>query len=161
MSTGQLEKRVRFLTIYVIAITAICGFLLITSFRQTADSRRTDELTVKRINVVAENGQLRMVISNEHRQHPGSVNGNQVEPRERPAGMLFFNELGDECGGHFTGNRNASSSCHPDHKKFFICKTKRQSSNAGRSLKVFQSSSPNRVLDQANHLRVNFSGLSL
>ena len=77
MSTSQLEKRVRFLTIYVIAITAICGFRLITSFRQTADSRRTDELTVKRINVVAENGQLRMVISNEHRQHPGGVNGKQ------------------------------------------------------------------------------------
>jgi len=58
-----------------------------------------DELTVKRMNVVDENGALRMVISNEHRQHPGRMNGQQLPVRERPAGFIFFNEAGDECGG--------------------------------------------------------------
>ncbi|MGB4591602.1 MAG: hypothetical protein WBH91_05260, partial [Bacteroidales bacterium] len=59
-----------------------------------------DELTVKRINIVDETGRaLRMVISNESRQHPGIIGGQELAPRERPAGIIFFNTFGDECGG--------------------------------------------------------------
>ncbi|WP_018627896.1 hypothetical protein [Niabella aurantiaca] len=99
MTNRKLEKRLRFLTIYVIVITAVCGFLVVTSFRQTTKNQRMDELTVKRINLTDENGKLQMVISNAHRQHPGRMNGQQLPARERPAGMIFFNEAGDECGG--------------------------------------------------------------
>lgn len=72
---------------------------MLTSFRRAAKNQQMDELTVKRINVTDENGKLRMVISNVHRQHPDIMNGKQIPPRERPAGMIFFNETGDECGG--------------------------------------------------------------
>ncbi|MBZ4188133.1 hypothetical protein [Niabella beijingensis] len=99
MTTGKLEKKLRFLIIYVIAITAVCGFLAFTSFRRATLRQTTDELTVKRINIVDEDGALRMVVSNEHRQHPGRMNGQQLPARERPAGIIFFNEAGDECGG--------------------------------------------------------------
>ncbi len=40
-----------------------------------------------------------MVLSNETRQHPGRMNGKDLEKRERPAGIIFFNEESDECGG--------------------------------------------------------------
>lgn len=40
-----------------------------------------------------------MVLSNEDRQHPGRADGNEMEPRERPAGIIFFNNERDECGG--------------------------------------------------------------
>jgi uncharacterized protein with GYD domain len=39
-----------------------------------------------------------MVLSNQERQHGGTMDGKTFE-RERPAGMLFFNEKGDEVGG--------------------------------------------------------------
>ena len=40
-----------------------------------------------------------MVISNEHRQHPGIMNGEKLPDRERSSGIIFFNSSGDECGG--------------------------------------------------------------
>ena len=40
-----------------------------------------------------------MVISNSERQHPGSINGKELPSRERAAGLIFFNSVGDECGG--------------------------------------------------------------
>lgn len=40
-----------------------------------------------------------MVLSNETRQHSGRLNGEDWEHRDRPAGIIFFNTEGDECGG--------------------------------------------------------------
>ena len=48
---------------------------------------------------MGEKGDLRMVISNEHRQHPGIMNGEKLPDRERSSGIIFFNSSGDECGG--------------------------------------------------------------
>jgi hypothetical protein len=45
------------------------------------------------------NGTLRLVIANKDRMHPGMMDGKLIN-RQRPvAGMLFFNEEGDEVGG--------------------------------------------------------------
>jgi len=52
--------------------------------------------------VVDANGTLRMVISNKDRQHPGAFDGVTID-RPRPyAGMIFFNDEGDEVGGLIT-----------------------------------------------------------
>jgi hypothetical protein len=74
------------------------------AFRQGTTSARFDELTVGRVNVVDADGTLRMVLSNKDRMHPGVIDGRTIA-RERPvAGLLFFNEAGDEVGGlTFTG----------------------------------------------------------
>jgi hypothetical protein len=40
-----------------------------------------------------------MVLSSRYRQHPGLVGGYPLAARDRGAGLVFFNELGDECGG--------------------------------------------------------------
>jgi hypothetical protein len=56
------------------------------------------------MNVVDADGTLRLVISNKDRMHPGVLDGKTID-RPRPvAGLLFFNERGDEVGGlTFTG----------------------------------------------------------
>ncbi|PTM01669.1 MAG: hypothetical protein DA407_15785 [Bacteroidetes bacterium] len=95
----QLEIKLNFLTTYAIISTLIFGSVLLFSFNNKTNNENFDEITVKRINVISEDGSLRMVLSNETRQHPGRVNGKDLDDRERPAGLLFFNDEGDECGG--------------------------------------------------------------
>ena len=47
-----------------------------------------------------------MVISNQKRQHPGMMNGKIYKQRERPSGIIFFNEEQDEVGGLvYSGNK--------------------------------------------------------
>ena len=54
---------------------------------------------MQRLNVVDANGTLRFVLSNKDRMHPGVMDGVTIN-RPRPvAGMLFFNDEGDEVGG--------------------------------------------------------------
>lgn len=95
----KLKRRLDLLTAYVIFTLLFFGYLAFSSFRKTGNTEKMDELTVKRINVVGEDGSLRMVISNETRQHPGRIAGKDLPPRKRPAGIIFFNNDGNECGG--------------------------------------------------------------
>jgi hypothetical protein len=78
--------------------------LLSLGLAQPNAPQRIDELTVQRLNVVDANGTLRMVLSNKDRMHPGVMDGKTID-RPRPvAGLLFFNDVGDEVGGlTFTG----------------------------------------------------------
>ncbi|RAJ04248.1 hypothetical protein LX64_03128 [Chitinophaga skermanii] len=102
----KLLKEVRFLKIYSFVLTLVlCGFIFL-SFKPLGKERFT-EIDVERINVVEKDGQLKMVISNQARQHPGMFNNKPLPPRERQAGMIFFNSRGDECGGLiYDGNEN-------------------------------------------------------
>ena len=105
----QIEKKLNFLTAYAVISTLVFSAILMMSFKSNSNGKLEafDELTVKRINIVSEKGDLRMVLSNEFRQHPGRVNGQDIEKRDRPAGILFFNEEGDECGGIIHWGKNA------------------------------------------------------
>ena len=62
-----------------------------------------DVITAKRINIVNEDGTTTMAISNKQRIAAPRMNGKEypVEMIERQhfAGMIFFNEEGDEMGG--------------------------------------------------------------
>lgn len=99
----KLEREVRFLKIYAAVMTLCCAVFFLTAFAQNRN-QKFEEIDVERINVVEKDGKLRMVISNEARQHPGIVNGKIIK-REypRPPGMIFFNHLGDEMGGFIFG----------------------------------------------------------
>ena len=106
-----LTKQIRSLRLYVTVLTVIviacliALILLLRGSRQgqadelTARSIKVDELTAHRINIVEPDGRLALVISDHVRQHPGAMNGKDFPARDRPAGMIFFNEEGDECGG--------------------------------------------------------------
>lgn len=100
----SLRREIRFLRLYALTSSLVLVILCTAAFRQASTTARFDELTVGRINVVDADGKLRLVISNKDRMHPGMMDGKLID-RPRPvAGLLFFNEEGDEVGGvTFTG----------------------------------------------------------
>ena len=100
----SLRRQLRFLRLYAVANTLVMIVLATSAFRQAAPPQKFGEVTVERLNVVDADGTLRLVISNKDRMHPGQMDG-KVIVRPRPvAGLLFFNEEGDEVGGlTFTG----------------------------------------------------------
>jgi hypothetical protein len=104
-----LRSELRFLRIYAVSSSLVLIVLCTAAFRQPAGSAgkgeqppsppKFDEITVGRLNVVDADGTLRMVISNKDRMHPGVMDGKSID-RPRPvAGLLFFNDEGDEVGG--------------------------------------------------------------
>jgi hypothetical protein len=102
---SKLEKEVRFLKIYAIVATLCCVALIASAFTLQSRKQKFEEIDVERINIVEKDGKLRMVISNQERQHPGVVNGKIIERNgPRPPGMIFFNHLGDEMGGMIFGD---------------------------------------------------------
>jgi hypothetical protein len=95
----SIRRQLRILQVYAAMSFAIAAFVSITAFTQPTATQRIDELTVQRLNVVDANGTLRFVLSNKDRMHPGVLDGVTIT-RPRPvAGMLFFNDEGDEVGG--------------------------------------------------------------
>jgi hypothetical protein len=89
----------RLLRAHAVVSSLLLVVLATAAFRQGATTTKFDELTVGRINVVDADGTLRLVLSNRDRMHPGIIDGRTID-RERPvAGLLFFNEAGDEVGG--------------------------------------------------------------
>ncbi len=102
---NKLEKEVRFLKIYAAVATLSCAVFLLSAFTLQDKKQKFAEIDVERINIVEKDGKLRMVISNQERQHPGIVNGKIIERKgPRPPGMIFFNHLGDEMGGMAFGD---------------------------------------------------------
>ena len=104
--SNQLHRDVRFLKMYSACSTLLFIVLSTAAFRQAPSQRtRFEELDVERINIVESDGRVRLVLSNSQRQAAAVIDGRVLLPdRERPAGLLFFNEEGDEVGGLvFTG----------------------------------------------------------
>lgn len=102
---SKLERDVRLLKIYSVVMTLGCVVLIASGFALQTGKPKFEEIDVERINIVEKDGKLRMVISNQERQHPGIVNGKVIERKNgRPPGMIFFNHLGDEMGGLIFGD---------------------------------------------------------
>lgn len=109
MTETKLEKEVRFLKIYAVVATIFCAVFLLTAFATENKNKKFGEIDVERINIVEKDGKLRMVISNQERQHPGIVNGKIIKRNTpRPPGMIFFNHLGDEMGGYVFGDNGGN-----------------------------------------------------
>ena len=103
---NKIEKELRFLKVYASLMTLVCAVLFGAVFK-VIKNKKFDEIDVERINIVEKDGKLRMVISNQLRQHPGTMDGITYDERkgQRPPGLMFFNEKGDEVGGLvFDGN---------------------------------------------------------
>ncbi len=95
----KLAQKVNFLMAYAAISTLFILFFALSGFKKNNAVEKMEELMVKKITIVGEDNSPRMVLSNEDRQHSGRMNGKDWEKRERPAGIIFFNNEGDECGG--------------------------------------------------------------
>ena len=95
------------LKLYSITLTFVFGYFIIVGFKSNDSSEKFDEITVERINIVEPDGKLKMVISNSENQHPGMFDGEILMERNRPPGIIFFNEEQDEVGGLiYRGNKD-------------------------------------------------------
>ncbi|MBK9154167.1 MAG: hypothetical protein IPM25_08120 [Chloracidobacterium sp.] len=92
----SIRNRLRLLEIYVIISLLVFAVLAFTAFTRTRE--KFVELDVERLNIREKNGQLVMVAANSSRMPDPVING-KAWKTERPAGMLFYNGLGDEDGG--------------------------------------------------------------
>lgn len=96
-----LTKQLRQLRVFVAVLTVIvlaCLVAIVLLARSNANPQ-FDQLTAHRINIVEPDGQLALVVSDHAEQHPGRFDNKDFKPRSREAGMIFFNTVGDECGG--------------------------------------------------------------
>ncbi len=98
-SEKKLERKINILFSYAILSTLFIFFIALSSFDKKDKIVSLDEISAKKITIIGEDNSPRMVLSNENRQHSGRMNGKDWEKRERPSGIIFFNNEGDECGG--------------------------------------------------------------
>jgi hypothetical protein len=97
--TRLIRRHLRFLHAYVVTTLIVFVVLAVAAFRQPPKAHNLGEITAERINIVDADGTLRLVISNKDRMHPGVIGGKIIQ-RQRPvAGIIFFNDHGDEAGG--------------------------------------------------------------
>lgn len=118
----KLRKEVRILKAYAILSSLLFAVLLFTAFRspKTVDF---DQINAHRINIRETNGTIRLAISNTDEFPGGTIGGVELKYRNghRGAGLLFFNDDGDENGGltyetHVVnGVPEASSTIRFDH----------------------------------------------
>ena len=102
-------RQLRFLQVYSVALSAVVALLAWQTFFHNHNGGRFREITVERVNIVEKDGTLRLVIANRERQHPGIVDGKTLPQRDRGAGLIFFNDEGDECGGFtYSGEKKTS-----------------------------------------------------
>jgi hypothetical protein len=95
-----LRRDLRFLKAYAAGSTVAIVFLTGAAFLQPAARQKFGEIDVERINVVDKDGRARLVIANAARQAVTVIDGKQILPnRKRDAGLIFFNDEGDEDGG--------------------------------------------------------------
>jgi len=91
----SLRKLMRFLKYYSIIVTLLIGVLLYAGFRQLDETMKLKELTVEKINVVDQEGRVRVLLA-----------GSFPPRRAELAGLLFVNQEGTECGGLvYTGQK--------------------------------------------------------
>ena len=101
----SIRKQLFVMRVYVLTSSLVFIVLAAAAFRQATLPKSMGEVTVERLNVVDANGTLRMVLAGKDKMHPGVMDGVLID-RPRPvAGMLFFNDEGDEVGGlTYTGS---------------------------------------------------------
>lgn len=96
----RLRKEVRILKAYAVVSSLLFAVLIFTAFR-TPRTATFDTIDAHRINIREDNGTIRLAISNTSHFPGGTVAGVDLKYREgkRGAGLLFFNDAGDENGG--------------------------------------------------------------
>jgi hypothetical protein len=98
---SRLEMEVRFLKAYAVVATLVCAVFVLTAFTAQNRKQKFEEIDVERVNIVEKDGKLKMVISNKERFPSVILDGQPTDTRQNnpSAGMLFYNEKGDESGG--------------------------------------------------------------
>ncbi len=136
-SFTALRRLLSFRT-YVVASTSFIGVLALAAFTKATARPHFQEIDVERMNIVEPDGKLRMTISDADRSPGWVFHGKVVPGRPKGAGMIFFNDEGEEDGGIGFGGRTVDGKVHADGGIAFDryesdeTVTLRYSENAGR-----------------------------
>lgn len=95
------------LTAYTIVSTTLTGALAVAAFLRAPDRPHFKEIDVERINIVEPDGKVRLTISDAERSPGWVIQGRFVPGRPKSAGMIFYNDEGEENGGLIFGGRGA------------------------------------------------------
>lgn len=99
-----------FLAIYSGILTVVFAATILTGFAQEQRKASFEQLDVQRINIVGPDGKNELVIAN-HQLIPDAMIDGKTFPshgRHDGAGMIFYNNEGDEDGGMgFSGHKTA------------------------------------------------------
>jgi hypothetical protein len=100
MDPAALEREIRRLRRINAASLCSLGILVVAAFARPRHAR-FDVIDVGRINIVEPTGVIRLAISNKAHFPDPVIDGKTYPLRSgaRPAGLIFFNDLGDEDGG--------------------------------------------------------------
>lgn len=85
-----------FMMIYV-AVSAVLFIYVFNIINKSEDS--FGEISAKRINIIDEDGNSRIVISNQELMPNPIIAGKEYKRQVAPAGIVFYDEKGDEIGG--------------------------------------------------------------
>jgi hypothetical protein len=106
---SKLQREVRLLKAYTVALTVLCVVLPVGAFAQWNNKKqRFEEIDAQRVNIVAKNGQVEMVISDkDNLPGPGNIVSGNFGERQglKESGILFYNDKGDESGGILYGSQ--------------------------------------------------------
>lgn len=106
----KLQRDVRFLKAYSLIITLLLAVIAFSAISRADQKNKFEEIDVERINIVEKDGKLKLVISNKDHFPDPVIDGKTYPLRQggKTAGMIFYNDKGDECGGlSFSGQETA------------------------------------------------------
>ncbi len=112
----KIERELRALKGYACCSTLMFGVLIFVAARSPGapGTAKFTEIDAERINIREKDGKLRLVIANTDRMPGGTVAGVPLKFRDGKrggAGMILFNDEGDEDGG-FTWQGKGTDSTH-------------------------------------------------
>lgn len=97
----KIQRELRLLKVWAAVSTALLGILILVAADSRHAKAKFDEIDTQRINIRGSDGKLRLTISNNEKSPGPIIGGHAMTSRDgkRGAGLIFFNDNGDECGG--------------------------------------------------------------
>ncbi len=95
------RRELKLLKAYALVSMLLFAVLIFVAAKGKEQPTKFDQIEVHRINVVEPDGTLRLVISDNAESQGPILGGLHMKTRDgkRGAGLIFFNDKGDECGG--------------------------------------------------------------
>jgi hypothetical protein len=97
----KIQRELRMLKAWAVLSTVLFGAFLLIAADGPSTRAKFDEIDTQRINILGADGKLRLTISNNEKSPGPIIGGQAMKSRDgkRGAGLIFFNDKGDECGG--------------------------------------------------------------
>lgn len=97
----RIYRELRLLKAWAVVSSVLLGAFMLIAAKTQSGKVKFDEIDTQRINILGADGKLRLTISNNEKSPGPIIGGQPMKSRDgkRGAGLIFFNDNGDECGG--------------------------------------------------------------